>query len=86
MLLGLALQRDVDDHGNRGFGIGRIDQSGIAADHTSFFHQLDTPQTCRRRQADFRGNGRIAHAGINPQKPQDITVNGIQGGHGIFLN
>ncbi len=45
MILRLPFERDVDDDGNRRFGLRGIHERRIAADHARLFHQSDTPQT-----------------------------------------
>ena len=77
VILGLPLQRDVDNHGDGALDLAIVDQRRIPADDAGFFQELDAPETRGGRQPDFRGQCRIADPPVQTKEPEKVAVDRI---------
>ena len=78
VVLLLAGERDLDEHGRALPEARTIDRGAVATDHARFFEPSDPAKTGRRGQVDTLGERGMRHASVGLQEVEDGSVGCIE--------
>ena len=76
--LRLFLERDLNEHADRGADLQGIEQRDALQDHARFLELAHSRQARRRRQADLRRKGDIRQARILLQGRENAPIDGVK--------
>lgn len=76
--IALTAQGDLDEDSGGLADSARIEDGGVAVDHTAVFESLQASQTSRLGQVNFLRQIRIGHPPMVLQQTQELTVSTIK--------